>query len=59
MTDDEKRKYDALVDALQSAIEVAECYPEQEKWSARWRALLTAIGEKQPPIMGDPTVTEH
>lgn len=57
MTDQEK--LDALVEALQQAIEVAECYPEQEKWSRRWRELLTAIGEKQPPIMGDPSVTEH
>lgn len=57
MTD--KQKYDALVEALSQAIEVAECYPEQEKWSNRWRQLLTDCGEKQPPIMGDPSVTEH
>ena len=59
MNDDEKRKYEALVEALQQAIEVAECYEEQEKWSRRWRELLTAIGEKQPPILGDPSITEH
>lgn len=49
--------YPGLVEIVQAAIEVAELYPEQEKWSARWRMALQTLGEEVPPqddILGGP-----
>jgi hypothetical protein len=52
MNDEEKRRYDAyeeLVEALNVAIEVADLHPQHAKYAARWRDLLTRIGEQVPP----------
>lgn len=52
--------YPGLVEILKVAIEVAELYPEQEKWSARWRQALLTLGEQPPPSADfDPSITEH
>lgn len=45
--------YGPLVEALQAAVEVADCYPEQEKYSTRWRDLLRKLGEEVPQTMDE------
>lgn len=44
--------YPLLVEAIQAAVEVADCYPQFEKYSARWRQLLEQLGEEVPPEAG-------
>lgn len=41
--------YMPLVEAVQAAVEVADCYPQFDKYAARWRDLLKKLGEEVPP----------
>lgn len=40
--------YPGLVDALQAACEVADCYPQFAKYGTRWRQMLVQLGEDVP-----------
>lgn len=51
-TDHYLNAYNPLVDALQAAVEVADCHPQFEKYSTRWRQLLEQLGEDVPPRVG-------